>query len=390
MSDKDQHRHISSADVDRLLSDRSTESVARTAVRVAKEFNSGRLTEAEREIAERIIEKMAADAELMVRAALAESLKSSPALPPAVAMQMAQDVAVVALPVLQFSQVLTEEELIELVKAGEPAKQKAIASRPIVSTRLADAVIDHGDVGAVSALAGNEGAAISDSGFHRMVDRFGDDPRLHEPLVQRARLPITVAERLVSLVSDQMQTELAARHELPGDMTTDLIIQGREKAIMTLAGTARDQGALDRLTAQLEACGRLTPSLMLRALCLGDVPFFESAVAARLKAPVANVRILIHDAGPLGLKSVVEKARLPKSFLPALKVALDVAEDTEFLGEDGDLERHRRLMIERILTQFDGLEEPDLDYLLGKLSDLSPIVSDMIREQDTGPRAARG
>ena len=51
---------------------------------------------------------------------------------------------------------------------------------------------------------------------------------------------------------------------------------------------------------------RLTPLLILRALCVGDLAFFEMAIAVMGKIPVRNARILIHDAGLNGLTSLYE------------------------------------------------------------------------------------
>ena len=45
-------------------------------------------------------------------------------------LEMARDVEAVALPVLGASSVLTDDDLIELVRTGTAAKQTAIAGRP--------------------------------------------------------------------------------------------------------------------------------------------------------------------------------------------------------------------------------------------------------------------
>ena len=85
---------------------------------------------------------------------------------------------------------------------------------------------------------------------------------------------------------------------------------------------------------------------------------------------LTNARLLIHDVGRLGLRSIYEKAGMPPALLPAFRVAIDVADETDFDGEPGDIDRHRRRMIERILTQYEDLAPEDLDYLLNKLGDL--------------------
>jgi uncharacterized protein (DUF2336 family) len=130
---------------------------------------------------------------------------------------------------------------------------------------------------------------------------------------------------------------------------------------------------LERLVRQMHRNQRLTPMLVLRALCLGDLPFFEAALAVMAKVSVANARILIHDAGPKGLASLYEKAGMPLRLLPAVRVAVDVVRGTEFDGGERDHERYRSRVITRILTQFEDLPQDDVEYLLDKLGDVLSV-----------------
>ena len=120
---------------------------------------------------------------------------------------------------------------------------------------------------------------------------------------------------------------------------------------------------------------RLTPLLVLRALCLGDMEFFETALAVMAGVPVQNARILIHDAGGRGLTSLYEKAKMPPQLLRAVRVAVDVVRGTELDGGEHDLERYRARVITRILTQFDDLPQEELNYLLDKLNDVLTIAA---------------
>ena len=56
---------------------------------------------------------------------------------------------------------------------------------------------------AVAELVANPGAGIAPESLGRVLDRFGNSPAIQEPLVHRDRFPVTVAERLVALVSRQ-------------------------------------------------------------------------------------------------------------------------------------------------------------------------------------------
>lgn len=366
--------HLTRDDVTRLLADPSPNSRNELAVKVAQQFNGASLSAAERKLAEDIIRIMARDAVVRVRQSLAENLKANPALPRDVALTLARDVEAVAIPVLSVSNVLTDADLVEIVRTGTGGKHTAIARRPTVSASVAGALIETASEEAVAALVANEGADLDEGGLNRVIDRFGDSEAVQNPLVHRSRMPITIAERLVAMVSETMRQHLVTNHDLPVKVAADLILQSRERATVSLFSGENDEAALERLVVQLAGAGRLTSSLMVRALCMGDTAFFETALAHLANIPLTNARLLIHDAGRLGLKSIYDKAKQPPALLPACRIALDVARETPYDGEDHDIERHRRRMIERILTQYEDLAAEDLDYLLAKLGDM--MVSD--------------
>lgn len=366
---------LTQEDVARLLIDPSAQTRAETAAKIAQDFGTDRLTPEEREMAQEIFRIMAKDAEVRVREALSFNLKENSAIPHEVAKALAQDVNSVALPILQFSEVLTDEDLIEIVRSPDAGKQVAIAKRSTVSENVSTALVDAGNEDAITNLVANEGAEITELSLQKVVEDFGDRETMQEAMVHRPRLPVTVAERLVTMVSEGLKGELVKRHELPASLATDLVLQSRERATITLS-TESNEDELDRLVHQMRERGRLTPSIILRALCMGDLRFFEAAVAELARVPVVNARTLIHDSGELGLRAVFDKAGLPASQFPAVRAAMDVARETEYDGGENDRERYSRRMIERILTQYGDLgvefDSDDLEYLLTKMGQLPP------------------
>ncbi|MBP2301398.1 DUF2336 domain-containing protein [Azospirillum picis] len=373
MSDGFTSGHLTRDDVVRLLADPSPATRTDLAAKVALQFDSIDLSAAERQLAEDIIRLMVKDTVLRVRQTLAENLKASPSLPRDVALTLARDVEAVAIPVLSVSTVLTSADLVEIVRSGTDAKSTAIARRGNVPAAVADALIESGSETAVAALVANEGAELGEQSLGRVIDRFGRSEAVQEPLVHRSRLPITIAERLVAVVSEKLRQHLVSHHELPSRVASELILQSRERATVALLTGESDEAALERLVSQLVRTGRLTPSLLVRSLCTGDIGFFEMAMARLANVPLTNTRLLIHDAGRLGLKSLYDKAKLPPALLPACRIAIDVLKETPYDGEEGDRGRHRRRVIERILTQYEDLAPEDLEFLLAKLGDIMQL-----------------
>jgi uncharacterized protein (DUF2336 family) len=358
---------LTQADVTRLLADPSPETRAVMAVKIAREFERGVLSAEERRIAEEIVRVMAHDAALRVRQALAEHLKESQHLPADVARLLARDVEAVAVPVLQYSTVLTDDDLIALVKEATSAKLTAIARRRSVSEPLSDALVAADDPHAIAALVGNEGAAIAELALHTVLTRHGGAPDVGQSLARRPKLPVEILERLVAVASDRLRELLIERHDLPERLASDLVFQVRERATVGLLSPRSPAGEALELVAHLKRAGRLTPSIILRALCVGDLTLVEAAFATLARIPVHNARLLIHDAGLLGFKSLYDHTGLPKALYRAFRVALDVARVTPLDGGEHDRERRQRRMIERILTQFEDVGADNLDYLLTKL-----------------------
>lgn len=368
---------LTAEDVNRLLSDPSGEARSETADKLARQFGELELTESERQLAVDIFRIMVRDAEVRVRRALAVNLKENPLVPHDVALSLARDVTQVALPILEFSTVLNTEDLVEIVRSQDREKQKAVARRDTVDAKVADELVERGDVEVAATLAGNEGAELSESTLLRIVDRFGDEEAVQNPLAHRAVLPVTVAEKLVTRVSETLRSHILENHELPADVAADLVLQSRERATIGLSSESTED-EVERLVIQMHEHGRLTPSIILRAVCMGDVKFCEYALAVRTGIPIINARQLIHDSGSLGLKGIFEKAGLPNTFYPAVRAAVDVARETDYDGEENDRERYSRRMIERVLTQYGDLgvdfESGDLEYLLAKMNTLPPTL----------------
>jgi uncharacterized protein (DUF2336 family) len=145
----------------------------------------------------------------------------------------------------------------------------------------------------------NTGAQISEKGLAKAIDRFSVSEPVQEAMVKRTILPVTIAERLTMQVSDRLRDYLVTHHELSSTVAADLVLQSRERTVVELA-SGSTEGEIERLVGQMHANGRLNPSIILRALCMGDVLFFETALAIRANIPILNARSLSMMAASWG------------------------------------------------------------------------------------------
>jgi uncharacterized protein (DUF2336 family) len=365
---------LTQADVTRLLEEKSPTVRAQLATKIGLEIENPELNQKETELAQDIVRLMAKDVEESVRVALAHNLRNAEHLPHDVAVKLANDIESVALPILESSKVLTDADLIEIVRSGAPTKQEVVAGREDVSEKVAEALVDTGGEKVVARLMDNTTAKISEKSLSKAVDRFSESDTVKEKIVRRPTLPPTVTERLVTMVADNMRDYLVSHHQVSPSIASDIVMQSREKAVVGLTGKSTIE-ELEKMIVQMHMNKRLTPSLIIRALCMGDVTFFEVAIAVTANIPLVNARILIHDAGQLGLKSLYERAGMPPELLPVVRAAIDVLHETSMDGGEGDRERYRARAIERILTKYENMDSENVDYLLRKLGDVLKINS---------------
>ena len=366
---------LTEADIVRLMKGETDELRAGVAHRLCRRIASDDLTYDEQSHAKEIIAILARDAAELVRRTLAVTLRHSPRLPREVALKLADDLESVALPVLEYSPVFTDDDLIEILHASNIAKQVAIASRREVHERVSESICSFADHEAVEKLTGNKGARLTEKAFDATLTRFPDDGGLQRAIVMRDYVPLHITEKLVSMVSGEVFDLLVNKHELPAQLAIDLASGARERAVVDLVEQAGRTADLQRFAEQLNLNGRLTHSLIMRALCVGHMTFVEYALAELSGVPHSRVWLMIHDAGPNGVAAVFDRAGLPRKLLTAFRAAVSVFHETELDGGPNDRARFRARMIERVLTQFQAIPKDDLDYLLDKLDHYSEAAA---------------
>ena len=141
--------HLTANDVERLLSEPSAQLRAETVAKIAADFESEHMDDRARSIAEDIFRFLLRDVEVRVRVALSENLKDSQIIPHDIALSLARDVIEVSEPVLKYSQVLTDADLIEIVQTQSSRSRVAIAQRESVTPGVCDALVESEDEDAV-------------------------------------------------------------------------------------------------------------------------------------------------------------------------------------------------------------------------------------------------
>jgi len=308
------------------------------------------LEPSEREFALKILHQIMLDAASMVRRALAITLRNSPELPRAIARKIIADVDNIAVPVLEESPVLTDDDLFEVLGSRAAAKIRAISKRAKITGSVVDEVVRLGDNIAIAHLAANDGAELSDATAQKILKLYHSDDLIKNAFIDRHDLPPAIVEKLLSLVSEEAAWQINKRHALPIDVAIDLATRARERASMELFDQVWVSRDLMGLVRRIHEQNRLTPSLIVRAVGCGLMAFVEHALAVRAGIPFGKVRLMLHDTGPFGIKTIGRHAGLDDLQIRALRASCVIYRDLEMAGYVTSREQFQARMIERLMS----------------------------------------
>ena len=318
------------------------------------------LEPSDREFAHKILHHIMTDTASMVRRALAVTLRNSPELPRAIARKLIADIDNIAVPVLTESPVLTDDDLLLVLKSKAAVKVRAIALRSKVSGSVVEEVVRLGDNIAIANLAANDGAELSTPTAQKILSLYHSDDLIKNAFIDRHDLPPQIVEKLISLVSEEAAWQINKRHALPVDIAIDLAARARERASMELFDQVWVSRDLMGLVQRLQQDGRLTLSLIIRAAGCGLMAFVEHALAVRGNIPFGKARLMLHDQGPLGIRALAVRAGMNDLQTRVLRAACVIYHDLEETSQFYNRDQFQACMIERLMTlslPWDAAEE---------------------------------
>lgn len=331
-------------------------------------FNQRSFKDSEAEIVKDILRYLARDVEVTVRKSLAETLKHNMDLPHDIALSLAQDVEEVSVPILEFAGILTDEDLENIISSAiEVAKLTAIARRKTVSEHISGMLIDTENELVAEALIANKGASIHVDSLQKMVQVFRESENVLSSLINRGGLSVGLAEQMVSMVSARLQKQLVTQYGVNAFVSERTVRDARESATLAMAQpNPRRSTTLDLVT-HLMKTGKLSHSIVLRALCRGDLDFFEASLAQLAGISHINASKLIHRGDRRGFAALFAAANMPSTMLEATETLLRViAKNPQKQGEP--LMAYSRRLIESIVEGAYDKNVPNMRYFMALIN----------------------
>ena len=274
-----------------------------------------------RDLTVEVLETLARDQAVKVRRIVAEALKDLTDAPPHIIQELARDLEIkVAGPVLQYSPILTDEDLMEIISAGPiRGALSAIARRRRIGERLADAIVAASveapeETDTITDLLNNRSAQIREETLDLILDKAPAIEEWQEPMVRRPLLPMNAVRRLAEFVSSSLFDLLSARPDL--DKATAKAVAKVVKK--RLAAEVR----------QKEHAGEALPSpgdeeAMNAAIAGGKRELVLAALERDCGLNAVIVRKIITSMSPKAVTALAWKAKL--TMRQALQLQLKIA-----------------------------------------------------------------
>ena len=334
----------------RALKGDTAEARALAAQAIGRKTRAARLSADDRRFAAKLFDHLSRDTCEEVRRALSVTLKSSPNLPRAVALRLIDDVDSIALPILSGSPVVTDDDLIAVLRSRASLRIRAIASRGTVSERVSGALISFGDGPAVAALAANDGALISEGDAGRLVRLAASDDLIREAALSRQDMPQALAARLIDLHVDGAQDRLSAHTPLAPQIATAT----RERAQAGWSAPDWSPSALHAYVEALHSRGALGEGVLARAAGQGDWRFLQVLLAKLACVSTEKAGLMAFDAKPYGLMALAKRAGLGEAARALLLASAGAYRDLTRRGAVLDRRGFQRMMVERVASHPDA------------------------------------
>jgi uncharacterized protein (DUF2336 family) len=275
-----------------------------------------------REHAIEVMERLAHDTLPRVRAMLAEEIKSARNVPAHIVKRLANDVElIVSAPVLEYSPLLSDDDLIEIIAGARvEGKLAAIARRVSVGAGVSDAIVATLDVSAVAALLANPNAQIREDTLDRVLENAAEVEAWHSPVVLRADLSLRAVRRIAAFVASSLLEQLQQRSCLDEETSSMLSKRVRERIEVESLTESTDTADARAAAAVQEALAEnhLDDEFVLDAIDTGDRRLVACALAVLAKTPKPVIdKILMSQSGK-AITAIVWRAGL------AMRVALKI------------------------------------------------------------------
>ncbi|SOD96999.1 DUF2336 domain-containing protein [Caenispirillum bisanense] len=283
-----------------------------------------------------VLDRLSRDRLTAVRAAVADGLKDVTAVDPSLVRRLARDVEIlVAAPILEFSPILDDQDLLDIIRENAVAGAlAAIARRAYVGAEVTEAIVASGDARAVTHLLYNAGSQLQEHTLDSLISSADREPDWQLPLARRAELPEPSVRRLAEMVADHVLARLMERGDLTPEATERLreVVNNRLDQRLTdgpgalpspYAAEAEERFAPLLVRArEMQVRGELTEGQLMVSLLTDHVDDLVAGLAVLADQPVRVVLEILASQSPRAVAALARAAGVSARFGLELQVKL--------------------------------------------------------------------
>lgn len=253
----------------------------------------------EKTIALEIMAALLRSAEIEIRKELAQRFASEAAIPRSLAVGLANDVIEVARPILLYSPVLQESDLVGVIEHKGTAHRMAIANRPHVTSRVTEALVQAREPIVAMTLLNNIAVNLSSSTIKALANEAMEHLEISHALLMRPEITAEVAEHLYWLVSQELRSEIKSRF----DINPVVLDRALQATVTSLIERDNDPAHRKTMAERLIVSGAVTPSFLIELLKARGIDLFRELMMTLtgLTADAQDVIFQPYGTEPLAL-----------------------------------------------------------------------------------------
>lgn len=230
-----------------------------------------------------VLATVAADYSKQVRGQIARLIASSLAPFSRSAQRFAMDDIEVARPILEHSEALTDDTLLQVVGQKSQDHMMAVTRRRRISEAVSQALVERGDDAVVTSLLSNQKAEIGSEAYGLVAKRAETSPALQAPLVRRTGVPMELLNGLYMKVEADLRREIIGKFESVPSAELEAAFQRSRVKVSQHYKQPGDFEAAKRRIDEMQRKGALVPPVL--------VTLMREGLAGRTAFKIAFARL---------------------------------------------------------------------------------------------------
>jgi uncharacterized protein (DUF2336 family) len=312
----------------------------------------------ERELISDVLISLMRQAESDLRQALSERLAVIDSVPLRVALHIANDEISVATPMLKTSPVLSDLDLLYIIKGKGAEYWRAIADRAHLSDGVMNVLADTREAGTVLTLARNDKIRLTRRTIDVISDMAETSEDLARPLLMRTDLPESIARNLYQHVGKELRQYIrdyfGVQDTAANDVIDDIILEFSEgDQAKEFMPSAQMMDAANAMAAK----GRISLQSVMETLQRGQYASFIALFSKYSGLSARTVHDVLSESGGKTLAVACKALNLTKGDLSRIYMM------TQRLRSEDRIVDHNELL--KALSAYDRVTVDQARNLIG-------------------------